>query len=140
MNIKKLLYACFLAFAGLLSQTAAANNCLKPPNNGSESKNEIMGSVYSQENRKPLRDVVVTAFHTAQKKEFRAVTDQQGNFSFNDLKPGMYRLSFDREGYRKVNRDKVLVKTDDGFQINVGMEEDNDFEWMPGTFNFYGEE
>jgi uncharacterized protein (DUF2141 family) len=139
MKGKNLLYACMIAITGFYSNAASANTTIEPIN-GIESKNEIIGNVYQNDNRKPLRDVVVTAYSTATKKEIRAVTDHNGNYSFNDLKPGVYRIVFDRDGYRKVSRDKVLVKTDEGFQLNVGMEEVNDFEWVPGTFNFYGEE
>lgn len=100
-------------------------------------KSDILGTVYHNESRKPLRDVVVTAYFR-DRKESRATTDHQGNYSFADLKPGIYRLVFERDGFRKVSRDKVMIKTENGFQLDIAMEELNDFEWIPGVFNFLG--
>lgn len=103
------------------------------------SKTEIIGTVYTADSRKPLRDVVVTAYSN-NKRESRALTDTEGNYSFSDLKPGVYRLVFERDGYRKVSREKVRIKSDDGFQLNIDMEEIHDFDWVPGIFNFSGGE
>lgn len=139
MSGKFLLYGFLITFSFLFSYSAQANI---GGDNKTEivSKTEILGMVYHSESRKPLRDVVVTAYSASTKKESRAITDNQGNYSFSDLKPGTYRLVFERDGYRKVSRDKVMIKTDDGYQLDIGMDEMNDFEWVPGTFKFSGGE
>ena len=138
MRTKILLFIGVILAGCLSSQTSWANT----GGNGvteTASKSEIMGTVYTAESRKPLRDVVVTAYSN-NKRESRAQTDHEGNYSFSDLKPGVYRLVFERDGYRKVSRDKVRIKTDDGFQLNIDMEEIHDFDWVPGIFNFSGGE
>jgi hypothetical protein len=139
MTSKLILLISFATATGFFPSQAAAHE-LDPSPKEQESKNEVLGVVYHSENRKPLRDVVVTAYHNAQKKETRTVTDQQGNYFFNDLKPGTYRIVFELEGYRKISREKVMVKTDDGFHLDIGLEEVNDFQWIPSTFNFWGTE
>jgi hypothetical protein len=138
MKTKIFLFIGVVLAGCLASKTSIANT---GGNGATEtvSKTEILGTVYTAESRKPLRDVVVTAYAN-NKKESRALTDGEGNYSFSDLKPGVYRLVFEREGYRKVSRDKVKIKTDDGFQLNIDMEEIHDFDWVPGIFNFSGGE
>jgi hypothetical protein len=137
----KLTLICSLFLALILfSNTVLANNTIDGiGGNGATSKNEVNGTVYQNESRKPLRDVVVTAYSN-NKKESRAYTDDRGIYAFSDLKPGVYRLVFERDGYRKVSREKVLIKTGEGYQIDIGMEEVNDFDWVPGIFNFSGGE
>ena len=37
---------------------------------------------------------------------------------------------------KKVTKEKIIIKTDDGFQLNIEMAEEKDFDFMPGAFNF----
>ena len=103
------------------------------------SKYEVGGSVFQTDKRKPLRDVTVTAY-SASKKEMAVTTDAQGNYYFDGLKPGTYRFVVEREGYRKVIKEKVSVRTDEGFQLNIDMTEESEFSWLPGSFQFMGGE
>lgn len=138
MKLRNILMIGAILASCLVAQTGLANT----GGNGAtetSSKSDILGTVYTADSRKPLRDVVVTAYAN-NKKEGRALTDNEGNYSFSDLKPGMYRLVFERDGYRKVSREKVKIKTDDGLQLNIDMEEILDFDWVPGIFNFSGGE
>ena len=99
------------------------------------SKNDLVGVVVSSDGKKPLKDVSVTAY-SATKKEKVAVTDESGNFSFDELKPGTYKFIFEKTGFRKVTKEKVVVKTDEAFQLNIEMIESNDFDLMPSPFHF----
>lgn len=101
----------------------------------SEKKDDLVGVVVNSDNKKPLKDVSVTAY-SATKKEKVVVTDESGNFSFDELKPGTYKFIFEKTGFRKVTKEKVLVKTDEAFQMNIEMIESNDFDLMPSPFHF----
>jgi len=82
----------------------------------------LNGTVLDMDSKKPLKDVNVTAILQS-KKEKIASTDINGGFSFIMLKPGTYKLVFEKEGYRKVIKDKVEVKEKTPLQINVEMPE-----------------
>ena len=98
-------------------------------------KNDIVGGVIHSETKKPLINVSVSAY-SANKKEATAITDDNGYYYFNDLKPGTYRLVFEKYGFKKVTKDKVTIRSDDGFQLNIAMEEEDAFQIMPGLFHF----
>ena len=131
MRLKLLLLS---AFAVILSVADKANTT--PGENEKETKkNDLSGGVFHSESRKPLNNVSVTAYLVS-KKEKVALTDLSGSYAFDDLKPGTYKFVFEKEGYKKVTKDKVLIKTDDGFQLNIDMIEEKDFDFMPGAFSF----
>lgn len=54
-----------------------------------------------------VHDVVITAYLTL-KKEKMTVTDGRGDYAFNDLRPGTYKFVFEKEGYKKVTKEKWL--------------------------------
>jgi hypothetical protein len=85
---------------------------------------------------KPLNNVSVTAYFASNKKEKVVVSDGNGNYAFNDLKPGTYKFVFEKDGYKKVTKEKIIIKTDDGFLLNIEMMEEKDFDFVPGAFNF----
>ncbi|HVT86380.1 MAG TPA: carboxypeptidase-like regulatory domain-containing protein [Chitinophagaceae bacterium] len=98
-------------------------------------KDDLVGVVVNSENKKPLKDVSVTAYSTT-KKEKVAVTDESGNFSFDELKPGTYKFIFEKTGFRKVTKEKIIVKTDEAFQMNIEMIESNELDLKPSPFHF----
>jgi hypothetical protein len=85
------------------------------------------------DSKKPLSNVSVTAYSIS-KKEKVVYTDAHGYYSFNELKAGTYRLVFEKEGYRKVTREKVIIRPDEGFQLNIEMDEEKEFKILPGSF------
>lgn len=95
-------------------------------------KSEVSGGVFEAESKKPLANVVVSAF-LASKKEKVVVTDANGNYSFDDLKPGNYKFVFEKEGFKKVTREKTITKADEGCQLTVQLQEHAQFDFMPGT-------
>jgi hypothetical protein len=92
--------------------------------------------VTDSEEKKPLKDVSITAYLSS-KKEKIVLTDEVGGYSFDELKPGTYKFVFEKTGYKKVVKEKVIVKVDEAFQLKVEMLEDKDSDLMPSPFHFY---
>ena len=105
------------------------------PGEGNGKKDDLNGIVIHSDTKKPLKDVCVTAYLSS-KKEKVAVTDEEGNFSFDELKPGTYKFIFEKTGFKKVTKEKVIVKTDEGFQLNIEMIENSEIDLMPSPFHF----
>ncbi|MBS1621351.1 MAG: carboxypeptidase regulatory-like domain-containing protein [Bacteroidetes bacterium] len=101
-----------------------------------KARNDLSGVVVRSENKKPLKDVSVTVFSPS-KKEKVVLTDESGNFSFDELKPGTYKFVFEKSGFRKVIKEKVAVKTEDALPLMIEMVESNDFDMMPSPFHFF---
>ena len=132
MKLKLLLLSCLVVFASVIAKASPA----PAESDGSTKKNDINGGVFHNETKKPLTNVSVTAYLTANKKEKTVVSDGNGNYAFSDLKPGTYKFVFEKDGFKKVTKEKIIIKTDDGFQLNIDMAEEKDFDFMPGAFNF----
>jgi uncharacterized protein (DUF2141 family) len=129
--MRKLILATFLvSFVALF-----ANAKNTDPGNGTNKKTDINGAVFNNDTKKPLRDVNVTAYLTT-KKEKVVITDGNGNYSFDDLKPGTYKFVFEKDGFQKVVKDKILIRTDEAFQMNIEMIIKDEYEFFPGTFHF----
>lgn len=106
------------------------------PRNPGKSVNEVAGNIVDGDSKKALREVTVTAY-SANKKEKFVITDEFGRFEFDELKTGIYKLVFEKEGYRKVVKERVSVKTDETFQMRIEMIEADGFDLMPSPFNFF---
>jgi len=96
---------------------------------------EVNGIIHYSEKKKPLKDVSITAYSIS-KKEKIVQTDEWGNYAFDDLKPGTYKFVFEKAGFRSVTKEKIVVKTDETFQLNIEMIENKDFDLMPSPFHF----
>jgi len=127
MKLKTFLLTCFFSLAVVAAQATGD----APPDNGGENrKNDIAGNVVDGDNKKPVSNVSITAI-LQDKKEKVITADNHGNYSFDDLKPGTYKLVFEKSGYKKVVKDKVVVKTDNDMQLNIEMFKEVDFEFVP---------
>jgi len=124
---------------GLLGFAAVKANSSVVPDPVTEKKkvDEVNGIIFDSEHKKPLKDVTVTAYSTS-KKEKTMQTDDAGNYSFDELKPGVYKFVFEKAGFKKVTKEKVVVKTDETFQLNIEMVQSPDLEMMPSPFHFSG--
>jgi hypothetical protein len=121
---------------GLLGFVVAkANNDAPDPGTGKGKKDELNGVVTNSDSKKPLRDVTVTAYLVS-RKEKMVLTDEEGGFAFDELKPGTYKFVFEKAGYKKVTKEKVVVKTDEAFQLNIEMIENSSYDLMPSPFHF----
>jgi Carboxypeptidase regulatory-like domain len=124
----------FMLAIGLLGFVVAKANGNGP---GDGKKDELNGVVIHSESKKPLKDVSVTAYLVS-KKEKVVITDDGGGFAFDELKPGVYKFVFEKAGFKRITKEKVVIKTDEAFQLNIEMIESNDFEIMPSPFHFTG--
>lgn len=124
----------FLLLFGLLAFYMASANA----DPGTGSKNEMIGVVLHAESKKPLKEVTVTAYLNTSKKEKIVLTNPEGGFNFDELKPGTYRFVFEKTGFKKVTREKIVIKTDETFQLQVEMIEMGDYDILPSPFNISG--
>ena len=124
-----------LGFGLLGFVVANANNDDPDPGTGKGKKDELNGVVTHSDSKKPLRDVTVTAYLVS-KKEKMVFTDDEGGFAFDELKPGTYKFVFEKAGFKKVTKDKVVVKTDEAFHLNIEMIETGNYDLMPSPFHF----
>jgi hypothetical protein len=124
----------FLLLAiGFLS-FAAANATTDPEPCPDRTKvNEVTGIILHSENKKPLKDVSITAYSTSTKRTI--LTTDAGNYAFDELKPGTYRFVFEKAGFKRVTKEKVVIKTDETFQLNIEMIESKDLDLMPSPFH-----
>ncbi|MBN8674968.1 MAG: carboxypeptidase regulatory-like domain-containing protein [Chitinophagales bacterium] len=98
-------------------------------------KDDLNGTVIHSDSKKPLKDVSVTAFLVS-KKEKIVLTNEEGGFAFDELKPGTYKFVFEKAGFKKVTKEKIVVKTDEAFQLNIEMIESGSYDLMPSPFHF----
>ena len=105
------------------------------PGDEAGKKEDVVGTVIHNESKKPMKEVSVSAYLSS-KKEKVVVTGEDGNFSFDELKPGKYKFVFEKTGFKKVTMEKVITKTDDAYQLNIEMIELTDFDITPSPFHF----
>ncbi len=116
---------CFFSIICLIMASAALANVPGTPLCNNADAALVNGKVVDKDSRKPLKNVNVTAVMQS-KTEKTVSTDSNGNFYFIMLKPGTYHLVFEKEGYKKVVKDKVEVKEKRPVKISVEM-----FEFVP---------
>jgi hypothetical protein len=97
---------------------------------------EIAGSIVDTDTKKPLKEVAITAYLDS-KKEKHVLSDESGKFDFGELKSGTYKLVFEKDGYKKVTKNKVYIKSDETFQMRIEMIENQDFDLMPTLKYFF---
>ena len=129
-NMKPKIFLLAIFLGGFI--VAKAHNTGDP---GLGKKDDVNGFVIHSETKKPLKDVSITAV-LASKKEKIVMTDEDGSFNFDELKPGIYKFVFEKAGYKKITKEKVVIKTDEAFQMNIEMIESNDFDIVPSPFSF----
>jgi len=108
-------------------------------NNGEKGKKDdpdLMGVIVAAETGKPIRDVNITAYSNS-KKEKSVTSNAAGNFSLTDLKPGTYKFVFEKDGFEKVVREKIVLKTKEDYQLTIQMfEEESIFDLIPSPLHF----
>ncbi|MEO8403659.1 MAG: carboxypeptidase-like regulatory domain-containing protein [Chitinophagaceae bacterium] len=125
----KILLLVIFAFSFGIAQAST-----DPDVNAKGKKDDLVGIVQS-ESKKPIKDVNVTAYLVS-RKEKSVVTDEDGTYAFNELKPGTYKFVFEKAGFKKVTKEKVVVKTDEAFQLNIEMIENKGFDLLPSPLHF----
>ena len=102
---------------------------------GDGKKDELNGTVVHSDTKKTLKDVSVTAVLVS-KKEKIVFTEENGTYAFDELKPGTYKFIFEKAGFKKITKEKVVIKTNEAFQLNIEMITQNDFDILPSPFHF----
>ncbi len=127
----------FLLLAALLlfARAEAGNPCHNCHKTSCTRKYEVNGTVTHADNKKPMKGVTITAV-LASKKEKMVLSDEEGTFNFEELKPGTYKFIFEKPGYKKITKDNITVKADDTYQLNVEMIEQDSFDIIPSPFSF----
>jgi 5-hydroxyisourate hydrolase-like protein (transthyretin family) len=119
-----------LSFLIIVSCAAKANTS----NGENLKKKEIAGSVINQTSKKPVANVTVTAY-LSNRKEKVATSDANGNYSFDELKPGVYKFTFEKNGYKKQTKEKT-IRAEEEVELNIYLEEHTSFDFMPGPGHF----
>lgn len=132
--MKQKLFLLGFCLLGFIAANAADP---RPGSTCGKEKEDVVGTVMHADTKKPLKDVSITVYNSS-KKEKVIVTDEDGLFSFDDLKPGTYKFVFEKAGFRKTTKEKVMVKVDEGFIMNIEMIENNDFQIIPSPGSFGG--
>lgn len=127
MKLKPLLITLIFCLTAMLSRA----NTTPGTEVENTKKNDIAGGVIHADTHKPLCNVNVVAYSSS-KKEKVALTDGNGNYYFTDLKPGTYKLVFEKDGFKKVTKEKVTIRPEEGCQLNVEMSENDAFQILPG--------
>jgi len=106
---------------------------------GSKDKNpepDITGSVTALVSGKPIKDVNIIAYSIS-KKEKVTLSDVNGNYSLVDLKPGVYKFVFQKDGYQRVVKERIILKANEEYQMNIHMSENESiFDILPSPLNF----
>ncbi len=72
----------------------------------------IKGKITDSQNHAPVEYATVSVLTGSDGKTVNgAVTDTGGNFMITGLAPGTYKIDLDFLGYRKIEKDSVVVKT-----------------------------
>jgi len=123
-----------LVCIGVLGYNIANATDPNPPD-ATGKKNDINGSVIQVETKRPVKEVNITAYLDS-KKEKVVSSDDTGNYAFDDLKPGTYKFVFEKIGFKKVVKEKIVIKTDESFQLNIEMIANNDYDLAPTPLHF----
>ena len=99
------------------------------------SPDNLFGKVLREDSKRPLQNVTVTAILLSKKEKY-TITDTDGEFGLEELKPGTYKIIFEKDGYRRVVRDKVNVKLNEPIELNIEMEYLN-YNLVPSPFFFF---
>lgn len=129
MKFRQLTLTAFFLAMAALAQAGTDNP-------GEIDVEDLNGTVMDAHTRKPLRDVSVTIIGQT-KKEMIKVSDASGGYSFDDLKPGTYKLVFEKDGYKRQTREKVVIKANVLLQVNIEMEVQDNAERMPSPWHFF---
>ena len=81
----------------------------------------LSGKVFDEDTDEPLSGVNIQLIAENQSQTDYSTTNINGNYSFTELKPGKYRLSFSYLGYLTLEK-KVDLNAD--MELNIGMEKE----------------
>lgn len=128
MRLSLVLLSCLLIPSAIAAQTPSS----KQPANCT-----VQGQIIQQPGGQPIRKVNVWFYSAGEHQEseeqqYSAVTDADGRFRIDDVKPGVYRLGYDRPGF--VDAEKRHHRYGMLFSLEPGQElEDLLFHMAPAA-------
>jgi 5-hydroxyisourate hydrolase-like protein (transthyretin family) len=78
---------------------------------------DVKGVVLNADTKKPLGKVNVILYQDS-RKEKTVQTKEDGTFQLDDLKPGTYKVVFEKNGFRKVIKEKLELKVQEFDRVN----------------------
>ena len=90
----------------------------------------VSGNVVDASTKKPIAEVTITAIHDVSKIEHIMITDCNGNFKINQLPTGNYKLKFEKDNYRSLEKKNVNIKQESTTKLSIEIVnyKDEDFE------------
>lgn len=86
-----------------------------------ESRGTILGRI-TDSSGAVVPDANVELTNIATRVMGRASTNQDGNYSFPFLIPGMYRIVAEKAGFKRIARDEIQVNVNDRIELNLSLE------------------
>ena len=106
---------------GRLAAAALLALALVPRAHAQDFRGTIAGRISDAQGGR-LPGATVTAVHVATNVESTTTTDAAGDYAIPYLAPGVYRVTVELQGFKKVVRDKVEVRIGDRLQIDLALE------------------
>ncbi len=128
MKPKFFLLAASLVFFVFISKASGNKPC-------HGKKGDVSGNVINASDKKPLKDVSITAYLFS-KKEKVVLTGGCGTYALDDLKPGAYKIVFEKEGFKKVTKEGINVSASEIFQLDIEMLREDPVILMPSPSHF----
>lgn len=113
MNIRRIKFISLIATSFIINQSLAQNNNIHASLVTLESQNsatlKIKGKVVDEKTNAALDFATVSLLNVNNNKQVKAAqTDLNGNFSFNNIAPGNYKISISFVGYEPVSKSVSL--------------------------------
>ena len=70
----------------------------------------------------PIPNAIVTATNIAQNVSASQESNETGNYLMPFLAPGTYRLTVEKQGFRRLVRDNIVLQTQDRARVDVRLE------------------
>lgn len=74
--------------------------------------NKVVNGVVMDKDNKPLKNVNITAIEQLTNLQIVTTSNGDGGYKLLLLQPGTYRLIFEKQGYKKVLKEKVYISPD----------------------------
>jgi hypothetical protein len=122
-----------LAYCALLAiALAAQTSTTQPPPKESEDCT-IQGQVVAQPGGQPLKKVTIRIFSDDEENSYAALSDAEGHFKIEDVKPGHYNLHIEHNGFLEAEKHGRRYR-DETLTLKPGQElKDLVFRMRPGA-------
>ena len=111
-----------LVFLGRVASLLLAAFCALPSAIGAQEFRATVTGRVTDPAGLPMPGVTVTATNTQTNETASAVTGGEGLYSLPFLRPGIYTVTAELEGFRKYSREKVQLEVGQTQTINIALE------------------